>query len=95
MATRGGRRGLEMIQEQHDVEAQLCGKTGLIDHLRNRPRARKAQAEPDRISFMRILLRIQLRHNVIGLSVRLDQIVRAMQLDGSADLEACRMEQVP
>ena len=47
-----GRRGLEMVQEQHDVEAQLFGMTGLIDHLRNRPRARKAKAEPHR-TFIR------------------------------------------
>ena len=41
-------------------------------------------------SFMLILPLVPLRHNAIGEGVRLDQVVRAVQLDGSAHLEACR-----
>ena len=42
---------------------------------------------------MRILLFLHLRHNAIGLSMRLNQMVRAVQFDGLADLEAGRLEQ--
>jgi hypothetical protein len=88
-ASTGGRVHADQVTSQQpgsverDIERQIADAN-----------VRHRSGNGDQGAAGRILLRIHLRHNAIGLSVRLDQIVRAMQFDGSADLEACRMEQV-